>query len=1259
MAGVFSVAWDYNERFEVVRLLGSGGMGIVYEAIDRQRQGRVALKTLLDSTAIGIAQFKSEFRTLSDLYHPNLVSLYELFDDSGRWFFTMEYVPGLDFIQYVLPNSARRRITCVDETQPAGTTGEVTAEVPSLHESTGDRDDERLPDALRQVVEGLIALHDGGKLHCDIKPSNVLITPEGRVVLLDFGLVQSLSPDGYNAPPPWIAGTLAYMSPEQAMGQPLSAASDWYAVGVMLYQALTGRLPFTGTRDQVLQMKLQGPASPPSRSGSNTIDGLASLTQDLLCPTAQHRPKGGEILRRIPGTAARTVVYPARTVPFVGRANELKIMREARAALERKQPGVLFVSGQPGTGKTALLNHFAQEYRQNPDCPVLSGRCREQESIPFKALDSLVDSLARLLHSLPVEEALCYIPRDADALCRLFPVLRTAPAFAQARGRAASTDDQQRLRQWAFGAFREMISRIGDRYRLSLLIDDVQWGDADSAGLLSELLMPPDPPALLLICAYRVTPGGRGAFLQNFDRPEMLKAVQCWNVELGPLSHSESTELARLALKDLTDSLPEDLAAESRGNVYFLLELAARASEPEVSTAQVTSLEGLLLEKVRRLTGNAQRLLEMVAICGQPVRQECIFRAAGVEQSDLTAVSVLRSWNLVTITGLRGSDLIDSYHDRVRETVLANLETEASRECHLRLARVLQDSSDTDPEMLAVHFEAGGDRQAAGQYYSMAGRKAAAATAFEHAARLLSRALTSIPAESDETQALRIELADALANAGRSAEAARRYKEAAGCASGIAEFELNRKSGYHFAISGHPDEAGLEFRKVLGHAGVYFPNSLGGIVAGLFLARGVISMRTLRFKIRTESEIPPRLLEQLDASQAALAGFGLIDLLRAVYFSSVSLWFALKAGEPNRLIYSLALEASGMAATSARSERKGERLLALCQSLVKRYPSRWSQGISALGDGFMAFATAQWQRADASFTRAETFLAEGCPGVNWELASIQYLRTLSQVNMGRFSEVSRCLPGLLREAEERGDLYLLNSLRGYVVPVLHLAADLPETAEGVVEQVENWLSKDPNWPGKDTNWLSNKARLQHVIAFMSGVLTQLYSGRYQHVWSYTETRWKKLGWAVRICGANAYGYCLFMRIQAAIAAASVSDSPSALLRTAEGSCRALARLHPRFTKAMLLASRAGISSVREQDTAAALFGRAAEEYEKLHMPTMAAGCRLRQGVLTPGRSGTDLIEGAEAMLRDAGVKRPRAFALALVAAAPMQPFESA
>ena len=245
-----------TKRFSLSRKLGAGGMGVVYEAIDQLTKKTVALKTLTRAEPEHIYRLKREFRELADVSHPNLAALYELMSEGRHWFFTMELVRGVTFTQYVRPELADRLGDSSTISRDAGR-GELeadtvefdssrliydSAEVLSSGEappiSFYDLEESRLRLALRQLAEGVHHLHELGKLHRDIKPSNVLVTDEGRVVILDFGLVEDVEPAMRDT---LLVGTPDYMSPEQGAQLPISRASDWYSVGVMLYEAQIGR----------------------------------------------------------------------------------------------------------------------------------------------------------------------------------------------------------------------------------------------------------------------------------------------------------------------------------------------------------------------------------------------------------------------------------------------------------------------------------------------------------------------------------------------------------------------------------------------------------------------------------------------------------------------------------------------------------------------------------------------------------------------------------------------------------------------------------------------------------------------------------------------------------------------------------------------------------------------------------------------------------------------------------------------------------
>ncbi len=290
-----------TERFEVVRRLGAGGMGVVYQAYDRERARTVALKTLRHRDAAALYRFKREFRGLADISHPNLAALHELVSAGDEWFFTMELVEGVDFISWVR-GEERSQVLDLDDLSPIrddspaygddyptqssslGLAGAATelwrAPVP---EPSPPPFYDRLRDALRQLAEGVQVLHQAGKLHRDIKPSNVMVDRAGRVVLLDFGLITDVARPGGGASDDYsVVGTVDYMSPEQGASLPLGPASDWYSVGTVLYRALTGTLPFYGPPIVVLMEKQRREPEPPAELLPETPEDLSRLACDLL-----------------------------------------------------------------------------------------------------------------------------------------------------------------------------------------------------------------------------------------------------------------------------------------------------------------------------------------------------------------------------------------------------------------------------------------------------------------------------------------------------------------------------------------------------------------------------------------------------------------------------------------------------------------------------------------------------------------------------------------------------------------------------------------------------------------------------------------------------------------------------------------------------------------------------------------------------------------------------------------------------------------
>ena len=561
----------------------------MYEVLDRTREAVVALKMMARRDPRDLYQFKREFRSLAELAHPNLAQLYELHSDGDRWFFTMELVDGQDALSYVRNNvdpAAIKRPGRVDETAPTAlmTHPHGKAQAPAapvaVHaeaRSPAMFDEARLRRLVEQLADGLCFLHGAGRVHRDLKPSNVMVARGGRAVMLDFGLVAEVAADDDRSVDA-ISGTPAYMAPEQATGEPVGPAADWYAVGVMLYEALAGRRPFVGTAMELLRQKRETDPRAPSELVEGVPADLDALCMELLRRTPSRRPPGEEVRARISGGARLRPVSDRAAIDrdraFVGRAAQQRRLRDAFGAARSGRTVVALVHGTSGMGKSALLAHFLAELRRGEsDLVLLSGRCFEQESVPYKALDSVVDELARYLQRLPRPDLGPILPRDFATLARLFPVLQGVTGLDDAPRRAVSPDKVE-LRRRAFAALRELCARIGDRRTLVICIDDLQWGDDDSGALLADLLSPPDPPALLLLAAYRSEDADRSDCLREL-LPRLRaagSAIEVADVPVERLGDEEASELAAATLGEsgTRSERAATIARESGGLPFFL-----------------------------------------------------------------------------------------------------------------------------------------------------------------------------------------------------------------------------------------------------------------------------------------------------------------------------------------------------------------------------------------------------------------------------------------------------------------------------------------------------------------------------------------------------------------------------------------------------------------------------------------------------------------------------------------------------------------
>jgi serine/threonine protein kinase len=918
-------------RYELLHQLGEGGVGKVFVALDRETGEQVALKKLTRMSPLHVLRFKREFRALADIHHRNLVKLYELEHAEDGWFLTMELVEGASLLRGL--------------------------------------DDQQLPrviDAFHQLAQGVHAIHQAGMLHRDLKPSNVMLDRQGRVVVLDFGLVRELAAANDLVTLQGTAsGTPAYMPPEQASAEELSAASDWYAFGVMLYEALSGMLPFDGRNPAELigrKLRLDAPPVPEDAAP----EALRELCARLLLRDPQQRPAALEILAALARDVEPQLVtvtselnsLPPQTLTghssaeLFGRDAERLQLEDALTCCIREHISVaVHVRGPSGAGKSSLVQSFISDsvplaIGAAADPLVLRSRCYEREAMPFKSIDGAVDALVTHLLKLDDLQVAHLLPQEISALSALFPVFERVPAVQQLM---ASSNKRQKeanalnTRRRAEEGFRSLLDSLAQIQPVVIWIDDLQWGDLDSTQVLHDWLKRPLDAPVLMVLSYRsdevATSTSLSALLSAAAKSAQL--VRQYELDLRPLKDSDVYALCSKRL-DTTSSLPPAVIARivrgAQGNPFLATQLSALAraklarGEEDLTALSVNEL---VLHTSALLPLPAQQLLQVLAVAGRPLAPRVALQVAEVSSEQRAHIHELQALRLVRTRYVAGASLLEVYHDRVRESVQAAL-SEAER---MRIQRALLRSAlaDRRNDLGWLHELAfgAGERATARHYGMLAAEAASASLAFERAAELYERCLQLTDA-GDKSAQLWKELALARVRCRRGALAADAYLEASALAEPSERVALLKLAASHMLRSGRFEEGERLVKQVLAELKISVPESTGGLYAAIGWERTRIAVLERLVRPHPGAKVPKDALQL-----GTLYGYLALDTqcyepLRATLFQmrATRICFQYGEAETTARAYCMNAALSALSADNAATKRV-EAMLARAQALIE------------------------------------------------------------------------------------------------------------------------------------------------------------------------------------------------------------------------------------------------------------------------------------------------------------------------------------
>lgn len=683
-------------HYRILERIGRGGMGTVYR-VTEERSGKIlALKMLggvleLQHLRRETLRFQREFHTIARLRHPRVVEVYDYGVDAGRPFYTMEFLDGHDL----------REI--------------------------GPTEWDRACRLLRDVASALAFLHDHRLLHRDLGGRNVRCTGDGRVKLIDFGVLANFGFCGD------LAGTPPYVAPESLRGLPLDHRTDLFGLGALAYWLLTGREAYPARKVADLEELWSLRPPPPSAMAPEVPAALDELVLSMLSLDRHGRPASAvEVIERLTpiaglepldeGGAAHGYLASA---PLIGRKSEMGVLRQLQRQATAGHGSAVVIEATSGVGKSRLMREFGFE-AQIAGALTLRVACEAMGGAPY----GVIRTLAReLLFTMP-EEAGRTARDDAAHLIRIIPDLARAVGPVEPAPVTDPSEDRLHLQ----GALVNWFTALAGVKPLAILVDDVQRCDEASASALAALAHAASGVPLVVAATLRrgekvrapaavaaLADAGIRIHLKGLDRTEVEELVRelfanspntarlaSWMDRTAGGVPLHCTELARylvdrgvVRLVDGNWVIPDEITGEGMpaGLAEAIDARIANLPRPALALGEALGVYG------------GEFTLDQVALVAEESEGDELF--AAIDQ--LLYNDVL----------IGSGSALQFRHDGLREALLRRLDDDRRRLLHMRVANALLAAGAIEGAgevEVGWHFVRGGERRRGAELLARGGR---------------------------------------------------------------------------------------------------------------------------------------------------------------------------------------------------------------------------------------------------------------------------------------------------------------------------------------------------------------------------------------------------------------------------------------------------------------------------------------------------------------------------------------------------------